>query len=92
MYMCVRVIDFPSFSSIFLLDFGTVPLVGVLYFVFIYYFAYTETSRSDEVHSIQQYAIKFVSDIRQVGGFLRVLWFPPPIKLTATCTIYLKYC
>ena len=25
--------------------------------------------------------IKFVSDLRQVSGFLRVLWFPPPIKL-----------
>ena len=35
-----------------------------------------------EVHSIQNYVIKFVSDLRQVGGFLRVLWFPPPIKLT----------
>jgi hypothetical protein len=30
------------------------------------------------------YVIKFVSDLRQVGGFLRVLRFPPPIKLTAT--------
>jgi len=28
--------------------------------------------------------------LRQVGGFLRVLRFPPPIKLTAT--ILLKYC
>jgi hypothetical protein len=28
--------------------------------------------------------IKFVSDLRQVGGFL---WFPPPIKLTATINI-----
>jgi hypothetical protein len=27
--------------------------------------------------------IKFVSDLLQVGGFLRVLRFPPPIKLTA---------
>ena len=27
---------------------------------------------------------KFVSDLRQVGGFFRVLWFPPPIKLTDT--------
>jgi hypothetical protein len=27
---------------------------------------------------------KFVSDLQQVGGFLRVLWFPPAIKLTAT--------
>ena len=33
---------------------------------------------------IQQYVIKFVSDLRQVGGFLRVHRFPPPIKLTAT--------
>jgi hypothetical protein len=29
-------------------------------------------------------------DLRKVGGFLRVLRFPPPIKLTAT--IKLKYC
>jgi len=33
---------------------------------------------------IQHYVIKFVSDLRQFGGLLRVLWFPPPIKLTAT--------
>ena len=34
--------------------------------------------------------VKFVSDLRQVGCFLRVLQFPPTMKLTAT--IYLKYC
>ena len=28
--------------------------------------------------------IKFVSDLRQVGGCLWVLRFPPPIKLTST--------
>ena len=28
--------------------------------------------------------LKFVSALWQVGGFLRVLRFPPPIKLTAT--------
>ena len=28
--------------------------------------------------------IKFVIDLRQVGGFLWALQFPPPIKLTAT--------
>jgi hypothetical protein len=33
-----------------------------------------------EVYSIHHYVIKFVSD----SGFLLVLWFPPPIKLTAT--------
>ena len=37
-----------------------------------------------EVYSIQLYVIKFVSDLRQVGGFLRVLRFPPPIELIAT--------
>jgi hypothetical protein len=30
------------------------------------------------------YVIKFVSDLQQVGGFLRVVTFPPPIKLTVT--------
>ena len=37
-----------------------------------------------EVHSIQHYVIKFVSNLRQVGGFHWVLRCPPPIKLTAT--------
>jgi hypothetical protein len=36
------------------------------------------------VYSIQHYVITFFSDLWQVGGFLRVLQFPPPIKLTAT--------
>ena len=43
-----------------------------------------------QVYSIQHFVIKFVSDLRQVGGFFRLLWFPPPIKLTAT--IQLIYC
>jgi len=34
-----------------------------------------------EVYSIQHCVIEFVSDLRQVGGFLR---FPSSIKLTAT--------
>ena len=38
-----------------------------------------------EVYSIQHCVITFVSDLRQVSGFLReVLWLPLPIKL--------KYC
>jgi hypothetical protein len=41
-------------------------------------------SHSREVYLIQHYVIKFDSDLRQAGGFLRALWFPPPIKLTAT--------
>jgi hypothetical protein len=31
-----------------------------------------------EVYSIQHYVIQFVDDLRQVGGFLRVLLFSPP--------------
>ena len=38
-----------------------------------------------EVHSMQQYV--FISDLRQVSGFLRV---HPPIKITTA--IYLNYC
>ena len=43
-----------------------------------------------EVYSIQHYVIKFSSDLWQVSDFLRVLRFPPQIKLTAM--IQLKYC
>ena len=32
---------------------------------------------ASEVYSIQHYVIKIVSDLRQIGGFLR---FPPPIN------------
>ena len=35
-----------------------------------------------DVYSVQHYVIKFVGDLRQVSGYLRVLWFPPSIKLT----------
>jgi hypothetical protein len=37
-----------------------------------------------EVYSMQYYVTKFVSDLRQVGGFFRALRFPLPINLTAT--------
>jgi hypothetical protein len=42
-----------------------------------------------EVFLIQHYVIKFVSDLRQDGGFLWLLQFPPPIKLTSM--IQLKF-
>ena len=37
-----------------------------------------------EMYSIHHFVIKFVSDVRQVGGLLHVLGFPPLIILTAT--------
>jgi hypothetical protein len=33
---------------------------------------------------VQHYVIKFVSDLRHLGGFLRAFRFSPPIKLTVT--------
>ena len=49
-----------------------------------YHYRWEFESHLGEVYSIQHHVIKFVSELRQVGGFLRVLRFPPPIKLTAT--------
>jgi hypothetical protein len=37
---------------------------------------------------VQHYVIKFVSDLRQVGGFLSVFRFPPPIKLIAFVCLF----
>jgi hypothetical protein len=38
------------------------------------------SSNPPEMYSIQHNVIKFDSDLRQDGGFLLVLRFPPPIK------------
>ena len=49
---------------------------------------FTKVVSSNPAHArctqYSHYAIEFVSDLRQVSGFPWVLWFPPPIKLTAT--------
>jgi hypothetical protein len=58
----------------FVLDF-------ILYFFFLALFSKYEPKHLQK--PIQHYVIKFVSDLRQVDGFLWGLWFPPPIKLTA---------
>jgi hypothetical protein len=44
----------------------------------------SSNSAHDEVYSIRYYMIKFVSDLRHVDGIPRILWFPPPIKLSTT--------
>jgi hypothetical protein len=36
-----------------------------------------------KMYSIQHYEIKFVSDLRQVCGFVKKLHIPPPIKRIA---------
>ena len=42
--------------------------------------AYHHLRLEFQSRSMQHYVIKFVSGLRQVGGFLRVLWSPPLIK------------
>jgi hypothetical protein len=50
-----------------------------------YYYIMSSNPAHDEVYSIQHYALKFISDLRQVGGFFfRIIRFSPPMKLTAT--------
>ena len=38
------------------------------------------TTRKALIYKKKTYVIKFVNDLRQVGGFLRVLLFSPPKK------------
>ena len=52
--------------------------------VYYHYNVVSSNPGNGEVYPIQYYVIKFVSDLEQIGSFLGVLWFPPPIKLTAT--------
>ena len=48
----------------------------------------TKVTSSNPAHggvlSVQHYVLTFVSELRKVGGILRKLRFPPPIKLIAT--------
>jgi hypothetical protein len=48
------------------------PKVGGLTITYVTTIFVNSNLVHGEVYSIQQYVIKFVSDLRQVGGFLRV--------------------
>ena len=68
----------------------TKEVARIEYNMFLFPHSYSITTKvvslnpaHGEVYSIQHYVIKFVSDLRQVSGFLHVLWINPPIKLTA---------
>jgi len=61
---------------------GMVVGFTTTYAISAYHWCYEFKSRSGR--SVQHYVIKFISDLRQVSGFFRVLRFPPSIKLTAT--------
>ena len=67
------------------------PFIVILLFMYIclFFLRCEYESCSGEVYWIQHYVLMFGIDMRQVGGFLQVHRFPPPIKLIAT--IYMKY-
>jgi hypothetical protein len=78
---CVINLYFTFVSTVFLLDFGTVlTVVFFLHSITSCFPDYMVRIRSGEVHSIQQYVITIFSYFQQVGGFLRILRIPPPIK------------
>jgi hypothetical protein len=75
--MCKLTMKF--YHALFLLD-VLFNVVGVFP-----YFHYTCCEfESQSGRGLQHYVIKFVSDLREFGGFLRVIRFPSEIKLTAT--------
>ena len=84
MYLCICVLRvlIVHIYMIFLLKFETIPPLWYTLF-FILSANKTDSSWGGVLNTI-------LCDLRQVGGFFRVLRFPPPIKLTAT--IYLKCC
>ena len=91
---CIHVCKWYLFCllfTIFLLEFRNVPTEWFFsFFLLLHIFVcFQFESRSGQVYLIQHYVIKFVSDLRHVGGFLQVLRFPSPIELTAT--IQLEY-
>ena len=58
-----------------------------IYVISIYHHKSCEFE-TDEVYSIQHYVTKFVSYLRQTGGFHRVLRFPTPITLKMSPALY----
>jgi hypothetical protein len=79
MFVCFCFFVFDLFVCLFLLDLQ-LPILLVPITIKVV----SSNPVHGRVYSIQNYVIKFVSDLRQVGGFLRILRFPPPIKLTTT--------
>jgi hypothetical protein len=81
-YVCILVL--PTYISLFCRDRMVVGFTTTCAISAITTYVVGSNPAHSEVYSIQHYVIKFISNLRQVGGFLRVLRFPPPIKLTAT--------
>jgi hypothetical protein len=83
-FVCLIVFN-ATFNNISVISWRSILVVGfsTTYAISAYHHWCCEfESRSGR--GVKHYVIKFVSDLRQVGGFLWVLRFPPPIKLNAT--------
>ena len=62
-----------------------VAVFTTIYKISAYHHKHLEfESRSGEVYSLEHCVIKYDSDLWQVGGFLRLLRFPPQIQQSAT--------
>ena len=55
-----------------------------------YYFVIDQICVVRSWRIVQHYVMELVGDFRQVGGYLWVLQFPPPMKLTNITEILLK--
>jgi len=87
-YLRRRILRFSRISSWWGLHVGT--CWSSSYGIWIYSYMYNQCIAplkmwvNGEVYSVQHYVIKFISNLRLVGGFLLLLWFPPPIRRSAT--------
>ena len=62
---------------------GLLPVQSLVYHLCSCEFAPRFGNTKKGALDLQSYVIRFVSYVPKVGGFLRVLRFPPPVKLTA---------
>ena len=78
--------DFMEKVSIILPEITIILFFGVIVVVQLPMQSVPITTKVVSTNSAQpqHYVIKFVSYLRHVNGFLRVLRFPPPVKLTTT--------
>ena len=76
--VCIRIVVLKTYWG--RRDCMVVRFITTYAIIAYHHWCYEFEFHSGEVYPIQHYVIKFVSNLWQVGGFLRVLRFLPPIK------------